>query len=134
MPIAKFALVMTTVYQFQKISLELCMVFTQKFEFCFQNFTTQLLNLLRPLSLWFCKIKINRSYHDCIPKGLTNFECVIINFHKLKYHSQETCKNQVNGGEETSLTSLTEQTLHTFQEKSCLWGVVSKTRLNPSRN
>ena len=43
MPIVKLALGMTTVHQFQKSKLELCMVFTQKFEFCFKNVAISLL-------------------------------------------------------------------------------------------
>ena len=43
MPITKCALIMITVCQFQKLRLELCMVFTQQFEFCFQNLTASLL-------------------------------------------------------------------------------------------
>ena len=38
MPISKSALVTTTVHQFQKLGLVLCMVFNQEFEFCVQTF------------------------------------------------------------------------------------------------
>ena len=42
-PISKFALSMTMINQFQILRLKLRMVFTQKFEFWFQNFFTSFL-------------------------------------------------------------------------------------------
>ena len=69
------------------------MLFTQEFEFCFQNFTTSLLrNSISqpseaPLSSILQNLKKSLFFHDWIPKGLTNFECVIINFHNLNYHN-----------------------------------------------
>ena len=64
MPITKFALVMITVHQFQKLRRELCIVFSQKFVsniLLFHISETHFFNLLRPLSLRFCKIKRNFS-------------------------------------------------------------------------
>ncbi len=37
---SKYALVTATIQQFQKLTLDLCMVFNQEFEFCIQNFFT----------------------------------------------------------------------------------------------
>ena len=42
-PISKFALVRVIVYQFCNLKLKIYMVFTEKFEFCFQIFTTKIL-------------------------------------------------------------------------------------------
>ena len=61
---------------------------------CYQNFNTSpLRNSIfqpseAPLSLILQNWKKLLFFHDCIPKGLTNFECVIINFHNLNYHNE----------------------------------------------
>ena len=65
-PISRFALAMTTINQFQILRLKLHMVFTQKFEFWFQNFFYFTFEKLNFLTFWgpslpFCKIKGNHS-------------------------------------------------------------------------
>ena len=92
-PISKSALVMTTVHQFQKLRLVFCMVFNQEFEFCSQNFITSLLrnsiflhSEARLSSIMQNWKKLLR-FHYCIPKGVTNFECLLLNLHTLNYHN-----------------------------------------------
>ena len=92
-PISKSALVTTTVHQFQKLGLVLCMVFNQEFEFCVQTFFTSLLknsifihSEARLSSIMQNWKKLLR-FHYCIPKGVTNFECLLLNLHTLNYHS-----------------------------------------------
>ena len=31
--------------------------------------------------------KESLSFHDCLPKGVTNFECLLLNLHTLNYHT-----------------------------------------------
>ena len=97
-PISKSALVMTTVHQFQKLGLVLCMVFNQEFEFCVQTFFTSLLknsifihSEARLSSIMQNWKKLLR-FHYCIPKGVTNFECLLLNLHTLNYHIRQ-CSN-----------------------------------------
>ena len=91
-PISKSALLMTTVHQFQKLKLVLCMVFSQEFEFCVQNyFTLQKLNFstLDSEALFeYAKLKKKLlSFQYCLPKGVTNFECLLLNLLTLNYHT-----------------------------------------------
>ena len=82
MPIFRFALAMTTNNQLKILRLKLCMVFTQKFEFCFQILIPLVLKNFvfetseGPLSSNLKKmIKITLFPHEYLPKGLNNFDC-----------------------------------------------------------
>ena len=93
-PISKSALVRTTVHQFQKLGLVLCMVFNQEFEFCVQTFFTSLLknsifihSEARLSSIMQNWKKLLNFYH-CLPKGVTNFECLLLNLLTLNYHTR----------------------------------------------
>ena len=94
MPISKSALVTATVQQFQKSRLVSCMFFNQEFEFCVQLFFTLLsrnsifLHSEARLSSIMQNWKKLLSFHYCLPKGVTNFECCILNLLTLKYHTQ----------------------------------------------
>ena len=93
-PISKSALVRTTVHQFQKLGLVLCMVFNQEFEFCVQLFFASLFrnSIFLHSEAWVSSIMQNwkklLSFHYCLPKGVTNFQCCILNLHTLNYHTQ----------------------------------------------
>ena len=97
MLISKSALVTITVYQIQKLRLLLCMVFNQEFEFCVQSFFTSLfrnsifLHSEARLSSIMQNWKKLLSFHYCLPKRVTNFECCILNLLTLKYHNRQTC-------------------------------------------
>ena len=99
-PISKSALVTTTVHQFQKLGLVLCMVFNQEFEFCVQTFFTSLLknsifiHSEARLSSIMQNWKKLLSFHYCLPKGVTNFECLLLNLHILNYHNRGVCNSK----------------------------------------
>ena len=89
MPISKSALITTTVHQFQKLRLVLRMVFNQEIEFCSQNCITSLfrnsifLHSEARLSLFMQNLKKLLSFHYFLPKGVTNFECLLLTLHTL---------------------------------------------------
>ncbi len=95
-PIPKSALVTTTVHQFQKLELVLSMVFNQEFEFCVQTFSTSLLknSIFLHSEDWLSSIMQNWMklliFQYCIPKGVINFECLLLNLHTLNYHTLHT--------------------------------------------
>ena len=92
-PIFKYAVVTTTVHQFQKSRLVLCMIFSQEVEFCVQTFFTSFLknsiflHIEARLSSIMRNCKKLLSFHCCSPKGVTNFECLLLNLHTLNYHN-----------------------------------------------
>ena len=137
MPISKSALVTTTVHQFQKLGLVLCMVFNQEFEFCVQTFFTSLLknsifihSEARLSSIMQNWKKLLR-FHYCIPKGVTNFECLLLNLHTLNYHTKiYGCRTIVK------IIKIWKNKLSTFcSEKECTYyklmckQEISRTRL-----
>ena len=71
------------------------MVFAQKFEFSSQNVSISLLkNLIyQPSEARLSSITQNwnksLSFHNFVPKGLTNFECPIWKLHTLNYHTKQ---------------------------------------------
>ena len=79
MPISKSALVTTTVHQFQKLGLVLCMVFNQEFEFCVQSFFSSVLknSIFLHFNTWLTLIMQNwkklLSFHYCLLTAMTNF-------------------------------------------------------------
>ena len=91
--ISKSSLVTTTVHQFQELKLVLRMVFNQEIEFCSQNCITSLLrnsiflHSEARLSSIMQNWKKLLSFHYCLPKGVTNFECLLLNLHTLNYHN-----------------------------------------------
>ena len=93
MPITKFAPVVTTVNQFQKLRLVLCMVFNQKFEFCSQYFITSFLrnsiflHSEARLSSIMQNWKESLSFNDYLLNGATNFECLLLILHNLNSFS-----------------------------------------------
>ena len=95
MPISKSALVTATVHQFQKLGLVLCMVFNQEFEFCVQTFFTSLLknsifiHSEARLSSLMQNWKKLPCFHDCLTKGVPNFECLLLNLHTLNHNTQK---------------------------------------------
>ena len=101
MLISKSALVTITVYQIQKLRLLLCMVFNQEFEFCVQLFFASLfrnsifLHSEARLSSIMQNWKKLLSFHYCLPKGVTNFQCCILNLHTLNYHNFQHWNNVV---------------------------------------
>ena len=96
MLIFKSALVTATVHQFQKLRLVLCMVFNQKFEFCVVNSFTLLfrnsifLHSEARLSSIIQNWRKLLSFHYCLPKGVTNFQCCILNLYTLNYHNNQS--------------------------------------------
>ena len=91
--ISKSALVMTILIQFQKFRLVLCMVFNQEFEFFVQTFfTSRLKNSIflhseAQLSSMMQNWKKWLNFYNYIPKGVTNFECLLLNLITLNYHT-----------------------------------------------
>ena len=73
----------------------LSIVFSQEFEFYSQNFITSLLrnSIFLPSEALLSSIMQNQkkspSFHDYLPKVLTNFECLLLKFHTLKYHIEQ---------------------------------------------
>ena len=71
------------------------MVFTQKFESSSQNLNISVFKnlIFQPSEARLSSITQNwnksLSFHDCVPKGLTNFECPIWKLHTLNYHTLE---------------------------------------------
>ena len=69
------------------------MFFNQEFEFRVQNFLTSLfensifLHSEARLSLIMQNWKKLLSFHYCLPEGVTNIECLLLNLHTLKYHT-----------------------------------------------
>ena len=69
------------------------MVFAQKFEFSSQNLIISLLKsfIFSPSAARLSSIMQNwnksLSFHNCIPKGQTNFKCPIWKLHTLNYHN-----------------------------------------------
>ena len=69
------------------------MVFNQEFEFCVQTFFTSLLkhSILIHSEARLSSIMQNWKkllrFHYRIPKGVTNFECLLLNLHTLNYHT-----------------------------------------------
>ena len=96
-PIPKFALVRIIVHQLKNLNLKKCMVFTQDFEFCFQIFIPLVLrNLIfetseAPLSSILYNWRKLLSFHDFLPKVLTNFGCRKLKH--LNYHNTGYCRN-----------------------------------------
>ena len=129
MPISKSALVTATVHQFQKLRLVLCMVFNQEFEFCVQNFFTSLfgnsifLHSEARLSSIMQNWKKLLSFHYCIPKGVTNFECLLLNLHTLNYHTPE-CPLEPGGSKDDPecIFGITEAYVTAFVIKTMLIG------------
>ena len=103
MLISKSALVTITVYQIQKLRLLSCMVFNQEFEFCVKTFFTSLLknSIFIHSKAWLSSIMQNWEkllrFHYCIPKGVTNFECLLLNLHTLNYHSKQSVWTNIHG-------------------------------------
>ena len=68
------------------------MFFYEEVEFCSKNFITSLLtnSVFLPSEAWLSLImqnwKKSLSFHDCLPKVVTNFECLLLNLHPLNYH------------------------------------------------
>ena len=96
LPISKFALVRIIVYQFYNLKLKIYMVFTEKFEFCFQIFITWILrNSIcqtseAPLPSILYKWKKSLSSHDFSPKVQTNFGWKILKLHSPNYHNVDS--------------------------------------------
>ena len=94
-PNFKYALVTTTVHQFQKSRLVLCMIFNQEIELCVQAFFTWLLknSIFLHSEAWLSSIMQNwnklLSFLNCVPEWLTNFECPILKLHTLNYHNTQ---------------------------------------------
>ena len=92
-PIPKFALVRIIVHQLKKLNLKICMIFTQEFDFCFQIFISLALrNLIfetseAPLSSILKNWQKSIFFHECLPKGLTNFGRWKLKLHALNYHT-----------------------------------------------
>ena len=76
-------------------------MFAQKFEFSSKNLCISFLKnfIFQPSEAWLSSIMQNwnksLSFHDCVPKGLTNFECPIWKLHTLNYHNH-WCQNKQN--------------------------------------
>ena len=70
------------------------MVFAQKFEFSSQNLSISIFKnlIFQPSEARLSSITQNwnksLSFHNCVPKGLTNFECPIWKLHTLNYHTR----------------------------------------------
>ena len=68
------------------------MVFTQKFESSSQYLSISVFKnlIFQPSEAQLSSITQNwnksLSFHNCVPKGLTNFECPIWKLHTLNYH------------------------------------------------